>query len=499
MNILSVLFKDNIKAVIPIFLIVLGLNFTLVPLGFSLIMRFLIGSILVIIGLTLFLFGVEIGITPMGSLTGSSLVKTNNLPVVLLCGFLLGFFISIAEPALMVLAQQVDFVTMGEISSWLLLVVVSIGLALLVSLGFLRVFLNIPLKLFLFGCYIIIFILAFFTQPEFLSIAFDSSGATTGILAVPFLLALAVGISSLRKDSIASEEDSFGLVAIASAGAIMAVMVLNLFIGTKEYAVASLEPIEVGSVVILQPFLNHISGAFSESFTSLLPLTIALFVLQKTLFKLERKPFVRIVKGFVYAFIGLIIFLVGVNGGFMEIGSELGLRLAMYENKSWLIVTGFALGFFTIIAEPAVYVLTHQIEDVTSGYVKRKAVGACLSIGVGLAVALAVIRILNPAIKLWYVLLPCYTIALGMMYFAPNLFVGIAFDAGGVATGPMTATFILAFVQGAASAFEGANLLRDGFGMIALVATAPIITLQVLGFIFQISSRKQGVEVDGEV
>ena len=167
MNILSVLFKDNIKAVIPIFLIVLGLNFTLVPLGYSLIMRFLIGSILVIIGLTLFLFGVEIGITPMGSLTGSSLVKTNNLPVVLLCGFLLGFFISIAEPALMVLAQQVDFVTMGEISSWLLLVVVSIGLALLVSLGFLRVFLNIPLKLFLFGCYIIIFILAFLLSQSF--------------------------------------------------------------------------------------------------------------------------------------------------------------------------------------------------------------------------------------------------------------------------------------------------------------------------------------------
>ena len=499
LNVFSILFKDNIRAVIPIALIVLVLNFTLVPLGLPLVLRFLIGSILVIIGLTLFLFGVEIGITPMGSLTGSSLVKTNNLLLVLGCGFLLGFFISIAEPALMVLAQQVDFVTMGAIPSYLLLLVVSIGLAVLVSLGFLRVFLNVSLKVFLFGCYVIIFILAFFTQPEFLSIAFDSSGATTGILAVPFLLALAVGISSLRKDAIASEEDSFGLVAIASAGAIMAVMVLNIIIGTKEYAVASLEPIEVGSVVVLLPFLNHISGALSESFTSLLPLTIALFALQKTLFKLERKQFVRMIKGFVYAFFGLIIFLVGVNGGFMEIGSELGLRLAMYENKSWLIVTGFALGFFTIIAEPAVYVLTHQIENVTSGYVKRKAVGACLSIGVGLAVTLAVIRILNPSIKLWYVLLPSYIIALGMMYFAPNLFVGIAFDAGGVATGPMTATFILAFVQGAASAFKGANLLRDGFGMIALVATAPIITLQVLGFIFQISSRKQGGEADGEV
>ena len=217
--------------------------------------------------------------------------------------------------------------------------------------------------------------LAFFTQPEFLAIAFDASGATTGILAVPFLLALAVGISRLRKDSKASEEDSFGLVAEASAGAIMSVLILNIIIGTQEYAVASLEPIEVTNTAIFLPFLAHIVDAVEESFISLLPLTVCLFVLQKTLFHLERKQFARMVKGFVYAFLGLIVFLTGVNGGFMAIASEVGLRLAMLENKAWLVVTGFALGFFTILAEPAVFVLTHTIEDVTSGYVKRKAVG----------------------------------------------------------------------------------------------------------------------------
>ena len=239
---------------------------------------------------------------------------------------------------------------------------------------------------------------------------------------------------------------------------------------------ASLEPIEVTNTAIFLPFLAHIVDAVEESFISLLPLTVCLFVLQKTLFHLERKQFARMVKGFVYAFLGLIVFLTGVNGGFMAIASEVGLRLAMLENKVWLVVTGFALGFFTILAEPAVFVLTHTIEDVTSGYVKRKAVGAALSIGVGWAVAMAIVRILTPSMQLWHVLLPGYIIAIGMMYWAPNLFVGIAFDAGGVATGPMTATFILAFVQGAASAFPGANLLRDGFGMIALVAMAPIIT-----------------------
>ncbi len=498
MNALVGLLKDNVKTVIPIAAVVLVLNFTLVPLGFSLIARFLVGAVLIIIGLSLFLLGVDIGITPMGSLTGSSLVMTNKLPVVLLGGLVLGFFISIAEPGLMVLAYQVDFVTLSAISSWMLLIVVSTGLAIMVSLGFLRVVVRMSLKLFLLLSYLVIFVLALFTQPEFLAIAFDSSGATTGILAVPFLLALAVGISRLRKDSVASEEDSFGLVAIASAGAIMSVLVLNIIIGTQEYAVASLEAIEVGNTAILKPFWDFIPTAFQESFVSLLPLTVSLFVLQKILFHLERRQFARLVKGFLYAFIGLIVFLVGVYGGFMEVAGEIGLRLAMLENKVWVVVTAFALGFFTILAEPAVYVLTHTIEDVTSGYVKRKAVGAALSIGVGSAVALAMIRILTPAIELWHILLPSYIIAVGMMYYAPNLFVGIAFDAGGVATGPMTATFILAFVQGAASAFPGANLLRDGFGMIALVATAPIITLQILGFIFQARSKKQGVDTGAE-
>lgn len=498
MNALVGLLKDNVKTVIPIAAVVLVLNFTLVPLGFSLIARFLVGAVLIIIGLSLFLLGVDIGITPMGSLTGSSLVMTNKLPVVLLGGLVLGFFISIAEPGLMVLAYQVDFVTLSAISSWMLLIVVSTGLAIMVSLGFLRVVVRMSLKLFLLLSYLVIFVLALFTQPEFLAIAFDSSGATTGILAVPFLLALAVGISRLRKDSVASEEDSFGLVAIASAGAIMSVLVLNIIIGTQEYAVASLEAIEVGNTAILKPFWDFIPTAFQESFVSLLPLTVSLFVLQKILFHLERRQFARLVKGFLYAFIGMIVFFVGVYGGFMEVAGEIGLRLAMLENKVWVVVTAFALGFFTILAEPAVYVLTHTIEDVTSGYVKRKAVGAALSIGVGSAVAMAVIRILTPAIQLWHILLPSYIIAVSMMYYAPNLFVGIAFDAGGVATGPMTATFILAFVQGAASAFEGANLLRDGFGMIALVATAPIITLQILGFIFQARSRKQGVDTGAE-
>ncbi len=494
MNILQERMKENISAVVPIVVIVLILKFTLVPLETLTILRFLVGAVLVIVGLSLFLVGVDIGITPLGSLTGSSLVKTNNLWIALSVGFILAFFISLAEPALLVLANQVDLVTAGRIGSAELLLVVSVGLALLVALGFMRLFLNIPLYKWLTACYIVVFGMALFSTPEFLAIAFDASGATTGILAVPFILALSVGIAGLRRDSKASEEDSFGLVAIASVGAIMSVLVLSFFAGAREFASATLTPVRIDSSSIFQPFLGLVPGALWESFISVLPLLLALIVLQKFLFKLMAKPYHRMLKGFAYAFVGLFLFLVGVNGGFMEVGSELGFRLAQRSNKLPLVVTGFALGFVTIVAEPAVFVLTHQIEEVTAGYVKRKAVGAALSVGVGSAVALSILRILVPGIKLWHYLLPGYIVALGMMYFAPKLFVGIAFDAGGVATGPMTATFILAFTQGAAAAFEGANVLSDGFGMIALVATAPIITLQALGLIFQARSKKEGVE-----
>ena len=494
MNILLERIKENTAAVVPIAVIVLILKFTLVPLATPAVLRFLVGAVLVIIGLSLFLVGVDIGITPLGTLTGSSLVKTNNLWIVLSVGFVLAFFISLAEPGLLVLANQVDFVTVGGISSMELLVVVSIGLALLVALGFVRIFKNIPLYKWLFGCYIIIAVLSIFSSPEFLAIAFDASGATTGILAVPFILALSVGVAGLRKDSKASEKDSFGLVAIASVGAILSVLVLSLFSGTRTFADASLESVRIDSSSILRPFLALVPGAIWESFVSLLPLLVGFLLLQAFLFKLARKPFRRILKGFAYAFVGLFLFLVGVNGGFMEVGSQIGHSLAQLDNKVWLIITGFALGFFTIVAEPAVFVLRNQIEEVTAGYVKRKAVSSALSVGVGFAVALSLIRILVPGIKLWHYLLPGYIIALSMMFFVPKLFVGIAFDAGGVATGPMTATFILAFTQGAASAFEGANVVSDGFGMISLVAMAPIITLQALGLLFKARSKKEGVE-----
>lgn len=489
MNIYTEKFKEAFSSILPITIIVIILNFTLTPLGVPLIIRFIIGAILIIIGLSVFLIGVDIAITPLGSQVGATLAKSNKMWIVVVGGLIVGFFISIAEPGLIILADQVDIVTSGQISSLSILSIVSIGLALMLAMGFVRIVTNTPLYKVLTVLYILVFILALFTPIEFLTIAFDASGATTGILAVPFILALALGVATMKKDSKASEMDSFGLVAIASVGAIMSVMILSIFSGTRDFT-AKLEFNITESKSILEPFIENIPTLFKEGFLTILPLLIIFLFFQKVYFKMSSRNVAKMVKGFIYAFIGLFLFLVGVNTGFMDVGGIIGYTLASYDNKSYIVVIAFILGFVTILAEPAVYVLTHQIENVTSGYVKRKAILLALSIGVGAAVALSMIRIIVPGILLWHYLLPGYIISLSMIYFIPKLFVGIAFDAGGVATGPMTTTFILAFTQGAAEAIEGANILTDGFGMIATVAMTPIITLQILGFIFGMNLKK---------
>lgn len=485
--------KEVFLSVAPITALVLILHFTITPMDANVIIRFIIGSVFVMIGLIIFLLGVDIGVTPLGSLTGSSLVKSNKLWIVLITGLILGFFVSVAEPGLIVLANQVNLVTSGNISGISIIIVVSIGLAVMLSLGMLRVFYKISLNKVFIAVYSALFILAIFSSREFIAISFDAAASTTGILVVPFILAISVGISKLNKDSEASERDSFGLVAVTATGIAMSVMLLGIFSKTEEF-VAALD-VELSSTAsIIKSFTGIMPQYIKESFIAILPLVIILLVLQKIFFKLRRRELRKLITGFLYAFIGLFIFLVGVNAGFMDVGTTIGSKLALLDNKIYIIVVAFVLGFVTVMAEPAVYILTRQIEDVTSGHVKRKAVLVSLTIGAGSAVALSIIRILVPGIQLWHYLLPGYAMCIIMMFFIPKLFVGMSFDAGVVATGPMTATFILAFVQGAAGALEGADVLIDGFGMIATAALTPIVTLEVLGLIFAIKLRKKGVE-----
>lgn len=491
MTVLIDKFKEVLYSVLPIVIIVMFLNFTIAPIEISLLLRFLLGALFIIIGLSIFLFGVDIGITPIGTLMGTTLTKSNKVWIIGIGGLILGFFISIAEPDLHILAGQVDSVTSGVISKLSIVVIVSVGIAVMLTLGLFRIVYNKPLYKVLTAIYICILVLSFFSSSEFLAISFDASGATTGAMTVPFILALALGISSMKRDGKASEKDSFGLVAVASTGAILSVIIMSI-LSKADKITGSLQNEIFYSTSIIAPFIHELPKISYEVIFALMPLLFLFLIFNKSNFHLTKKAFFKIIKGLLYTFIGLVFFLIGVNAGFMDIGSTVGQAVASLDNKWYLIIVGFLLGLVTILAEPAVYVLTHQIEEVTSGYVQRKMVLFALSIGVGFAVALSMIRIIIPEIQLWHYLLPGYIISIAMTYFVPKLFVGIAFDSGGVASGPMTATFILAFAQGAAESIEGANVLVDGFGMISMVALTPIIALQILGLIFKIKSVKEG-------
>ena len=491
MNILFEKFKEVLVSVLPITLIVVILSFTLVPIDTPIMLRFLLGAFLIVVGLTIFLFGVDLGITPIGSLMGTHIAKSNKVSIVILSGLILGFFISVAEPDLHILAGQVALVSANVITKTEIILCVSVGIALLLTVGFLRIIYNKSLSLLLTLIYGVILIVSFFSSQVFLAISFDASGATTGALTVPFILALALGISSLKKGK-ASEDDSFGLVGIASTGAILAVMIMSVLKGTKEIS-GSLDSSLSASTAVILPFINKLPTILYEVVLALLPIVTIFIVFQVISFKLKKKPLKRIIKGLVYTLIGLVLFLTGVNAGFMDVGTLVGYNIASIDNKAVLIAIGALLGLVVILAEPAVYVLTKQIEDVTSGYLKRKVVLVALSLGVSLAVGLSMLRIIVPEIKLWHYLLPGYILAVVLSYLVPKLFVGMSFDSGGVSSGPMTATFILAFAQGAAESIEGANVLVDGFGLIAMVALMPIIALEILGLIFKIKTVKGGL------
>lgn len=492
LNAITEKFKEVTLAVLPITVIVLLLNFTIAPLGLPLLLRFLVGAVLIIVGLSIFLFGVDLGITPIGTIMGAMITKSNKVLVVVISGVILGFFVSVAEPDLHILATQVAMVTAGVVSKLSIVLIVSIGIAVMLAIGLIRIVYNYPLFKMLSVLYLIILGLSIITSKEFLAISFDASGATTGALTVPFILALGLGVANLKKDSKASEKDSFGLVAIASTGAIISLMIMNLFSGTDKLA-GSLEVSVSESQAVFEPFLKEVPHIALEIVIALLPLLLLYLGVHFLYMRLERRPFYKVLKGLVYTFVGLVLFLVGVNGSFMDVGIAVGYKLASLDNSFFLILVGFALGLVTILAEPAVYVLTRQIETVTSGYVRKRDVTRALSLGVGLSVALSMIRILVPEIQLWHYLLPGYIISVGLMFVVPKMFIGMAFDSGGVASGPMTATFILAFAQGAAERIEQANVLVDGFGMIAMVALTPIITLQILGLLYKMKSSKGGI------
>ncbi len=492
MNIFTQKLKEVFLSICPVFTVVILTHIFIYPLTTHLIVRFILSSLILIIGLTLFLIGVDLGISPMGQMLGLLISRSNKHRYIILFGFIIGFLISFAEPALLIMSQQVEQLSGGILSSTLLLIVVSIGIGSMVVVGLFRLLYNLPLYIILIISYGIIFLLSLNTSFDMLAIAFDSSGVTTGILAVPFLLSLSLGITSIKKDSKSSEKDSFGLISIASAGAIIMVLVLNK-VFQPNLTSASISYLNYDSISILNTFVLQIPNSIRETLLSMSPLIVmGIIVSIFNRHKISKRSHIRMATGFVYSVIGLFLFLISINSSYIEVGNTIGNHLINELSFTSLVLFGFLIGVVTILAEPAVYVLTTQIETVTSGYIKRRSVIIALTIGVGSAIAFSVLRVLIPAVQLWHFLLPGYGLALGLMFITPKLFVGIAFDAGGVATGPMISTFILSFIHGLADAMPSADVLIDGFGMVSLVALMPIITIELLGLIFKFKSVKRG-------
>lgn len=473
--------KEALISVLPITLIVVILNFTpLVNLSNYEMLVFLVSALLLIIGIGLFNLGADMAMTPMGEKVGSGLTKSKSLPVVLIICFLLGLLITIAEPDLMVLASYVKSI----VSAPLLIGLVGFGVAMFLVVAVIRMTGKNDLSSILMYLYMVLFALASIVMArgngDLLALAFDSGGVTTGPITVPFIMALGVGFASVLSGK-KSSENSFGVVALCSIGPILAVLVLGIF-NTKTINYVP-EDFSLSSN-LLSVIGVTLWNVTKEVTIALGMVVIFFFIIQGICLKLPKKKLVQIGIGIVYTYLGLIIFLTSVNIGFKNVGYKIGEQLAT-SHPTLLAVFGFIIGLVVVLAEPAVHVLNKQVEEVTDGQIKKRSMLIALSVGVGISICLSVIRIIYNFSILYY-LIPGYLISLGLSFFVPKIYTAIAFDSGGVASGPLTSTFILPFAIGACMALNGesgaAKVLTDAFGIVAMVAMTPLITIQLLGF-----------------
>ena len=470
--------KEALLSALPITAIVYVLSLT--PWfdfsGVELI-TFTVGAVLLVVGLGLFSLGADLAMTPMGSHVGAGLSRQRKLGLLLGVCFVLGMLITIAEPDLQVLAKQVSAVMNGTI----LVYAVGIGVGAFLMVAILRIVFRKALSNILMLFYMLLFALALMLvvngNAPLLPLSFDSGGVTTGPITVPFIMALGVGISSVLGDR-HSQENSFGLVSLCSIGPVLAVLLLGIFSSNDlSYSV----PNYAVSDNIAGSFL-HTAIHTCEEVAIALGLIVVFFLLCQVIFlKLPFKRLKKIGIGVFFTYIGLVMFLTGVNVGFMPIGYKLGYELAQL-NEGLLIGLGLLMGVLVVLAEPAIHVLNQQVEDVTGGYISQKSMMIGLCVGVGASIALSVIRIIFDFSLVYYVI-PGYFLSLALSLFVPPVYTAIAFDSGGVASGPMTSGFILPFATGVCVCLQGeAAVLRDAFGVVAVVAMTPLITIQLLGF-----------------
>ena len=473
--------EETLKAVLPVLAIVLVLCFTVAPIEPGIMLAFLLGAVLLIIGMMFFTLGADMAMTPIGENVGTGMTKTRKLWLMVALTFILGFIVTMAEPDLQVLAEQVP-----SVPNIVLVLSVAAGVGIFLVSALLHMLYRVSLSHMLIVLYAAVFLLAYLAPGDYIAVAFDAGGVTTGPMTVPFIMAFGIGISAIRSDERA-EDDSFGLVALSSVGPILSVLVLSLIYKPEsaEYVPARIPDIG-DSVELWKLFAGELPEYMKEMAVSLLPIIFFFSVFQFVFRQVPKRMLIRTGVGMIYTYVGLVLFLTGVNVGFMPAGNYMGQVLAGQPYK-WLIVpAGMLIGFFIVRAEPAVFVLTRQVEDITSGAISAGAMGLSLSIGVAVSLGLAMVRVLTGISVFWFVI-PGYAAALLLSFFVPKIFTAIAFDSGGVASGPMTATFLLPFAIGVCTNIGG-NVVTDAFGVVAMVAMTPLITIQTLGLVYELRS-----------
>ena len=474
--------RESLRATLPITAIVLALAVTIAPLTPGTLVLFLFGALLLVVGMGLFTLGVDMSMIPMGDGIGVAISRAKKIAPPLLVCLILGIVVTVAEPDLQVLAEQLP-----TVPNLTLILAVALGVGVFLVLSQVRMLLHIPLSHTLVFFYVIVFILAYFAPNDFIPAAFDSGGVTTGPITVPFIMALGIGMAAIRSDK-DSGSDSFGLVAMCSIGPVLSVLLLGIFMPDMDaaYTPVSIPVLDTTRDAALV-FAKELPGYIGEVALALLPV-VAIFGLFQLLFRrFHRRQLGKILVGLLYTYAGLVLFLVGVNVGFMPAGATIGASIASSRLKWLLVPIGALVGYFIVRAEPAVQVLARQVEEISGGSITQRSIHYALSIGIALSVGLAMVRILMGISLMWF-LIPGYTISLGMTFFVPQIFTGVAFDSGGVASGPMTTTFLLPFAMGACEALGG-NVLTDAFGIVALVAMTPLCTIQLLGLADRIRER----------
>lgn len=473
---------ESLKSVMPIIVIVLAIclvsqNSILI----NLLPSFIIGSFLLIVGSSIFNIGADISMIDIGSKIGSHLTRKKSIPFLLVLSFIIGYIITVAEPDLRVLASLVP-----SISSDILVNAVSLGVAIFLLVAILRMLFQIKFSIILTVLCFITFVLAFFTPQSFIPLAFDSGGVTTGPISVPFIIALGAGLSFTRHDK-KKTEDTFGIISFCSIGPVIVVLLLGILFNAS----GSFSTFDIPSYSNFFDIITSFIGAFPqylyEVFLSVCPITLFFLAYNILFLRLKKNELLKICIGILLLYCGLSIFFVGVNVGFMPMGYMVGNFLS--EHHFFLVPISMVLGYFIVLSEPAVGVLTVQIENITNGNIKKELLKSALSLSVAIATGLSILRIVFDVEIMWF-LLPGYLFALIMTPYVPEVFTAIAFDSGGVASGTMAASFLLPFAEGIAAAL-GKNILTEAFGLIAMIATVPLITIQVVGLIYKIKTSRK--------